>query len=330
MNKIDNTIFFFFKIVVMFFVFLNFYSQFVGCIPIIQNIDEYKDIDKYGCVQPPSSIFTSAGIDLHFAKSTFGKIVIGNIDLSSNPQVISLATKAVTNDRIKSYLRCLAIKRDGYTQQQAVYLEELSAFMSTKPTSKEFISWQKANPFPVNQSDNKSTFHYSQYINKIISRNNRYYTFVIATGTASCGKLSLDDCKKKAYTLALENAAHQGSEVFIKSKITLNNSEIVEDEVQAVTTAKIIYHEILKQGMDGESGYSYTIYAYVERVLMPIKQSNNDSNQDLNKQKEVIMDIQPNTSEFNNVQDNEGYTNYDFDKTNKGTIPRWKLDKELE
>jgi len=318
---------------IKFIIFLILSFNFIGChpkpmTPIIPNNDEY------GCVQPPSSIFTSAGIDLHFAESTFGKIVIGDLDISTNPQIISLATKAVNDYRIKSYLRCLAIKRDGYTQHQAAYLEELSAFMSTKPTSNEFISWQKTNPFPIIKNDKKNTLHSSKHINKIISRNNSYYTSVIATGTASCGKLSLDDCKKQAYMRALENAAQQGAEIFLKSDITLVNSKIVEDKVNAITTAKIIYHEIIKKGMDGESGYSYTIFAYLERAFVPVAQSNISPIQykkNHSKQIERIKDI---NSDVNDIQDipeipnNEKLNVFELREKHEPDLTRWKFDND--
>lgn len=107
----------------------------------------------FGCNQPPPDVFTKVGIDVHFAKSTFGKIVTGNIDVKSNPQIVTLASKAVTDDRIRSYLRCLAIKRDGYTLEQAAYLERLSAFMATLPSAQQFLEWQKINSFPLTSSE---------------------------------------------------------------------------------------------------------------------------------------------------------------------------------
>ncbi len=104
--------------------------------------------DQFGCQEPPPSVFTAAGIDAEFAQSKFGKIVTGDINLKTNPEVISLASKAVTDSRISSYLRCLAIHRDGYTKEQAAYLEELTSFMRTGPTAEEFIKWKSENPFP--------------------------------------------------------------------------------------------------------------------------------------------------------------------------------------
>jgi len=109
--------------------------------------------DQFGCQEPPPSVFTAAGIDAEFAQSKFGKIVTGDINLKTNPEVISLASKAVTDSRISSYLRCLAIHRDGYTKEQAAYLEELTSFMRTGPTAEEFIKWKSENPFPGTKAE---------------------------------------------------------------------------------------------------------------------------------------------------------------------------------
>lgn len=102
-----------------------------------------------GCDRPSASVFTAAGVDLTFAESTFGKIVTGDTRVVVTPQVISLASKAAADDEIRAYLRCLAIKHDGYTREQAAYLEECSLFMRTSPTASQFLEWKKGNPFPA-------------------------------------------------------------------------------------------------------------------------------------------------------------------------------------
>ncbi len=118
---------------------------FVGCVTPIKH---QKLIEEdYGCKPPPPDVFTAAGIDMQFAQSTFGKVITGEINIKTNPQVIALASKAVTDDRIRSYLRCLAIHRDGYTPEQAAYFDTLSAFVRTSPTADQFLQWQKKNPF---------------------------------------------------------------------------------------------------------------------------------------------------------------------------------------
>lgn len=101
------------------------------------------------CRRPPPSVFTAVGIELGFAQSTYKGIVTGDIKVQTRPEVISLASKAVTDEQIRLYLRCLAIKRDGFTQEQAVYLEQMYAFLQTSPTAEQFIAWQKDNPFPL-------------------------------------------------------------------------------------------------------------------------------------------------------------------------------------
>lgn len=123
----------------------------IGCAP--KHIPAPKEID-HGCERPPEYVFTAAGIDIEFARSTFGKVVTGDISIKANPQIFSLANKAVLDERIRNYLRCLLIKRDGYTPEQALYFDELSAIMRTNPTAREFLEWKKTNPFPKKMTDN--------------------------------------------------------------------------------------------------------------------------------------------------------------------------------
>ena len=121
-----------------------------GCKPIADKPDPLEPkTDPYGCVEPPNDVFTSIGVDTKI-KSTFGKVVTGDIDIKTDPQVFTLASKAVTDARIRDYLRCLAIHRDHYTNEQAVYLDQSISFMQTNPppTPDQFLSWQRQNPFP--------------------------------------------------------------------------------------------------------------------------------------------------------------------------------------
>lgn len=106
------------------------------------------------CQPPPPDIFTAAGVDLKFAQAIFKKIVLGSIDIKTNPEVITLASKAAIDERIREYIRCLAIKKEGFTHAQAAYLERLYAFMRTNPTPEQFIEWQKNDPFPDNNPEN--------------------------------------------------------------------------------------------------------------------------------------------------------------------------------
>jgi len=117
----------------------------VGCYP---KPVPRPPLDEYGCNPPPPDVFTKVGIDMHFAQSTFGKIVTGDINIKSNPGIISAASKAVTDVRITTYLRCLALRRDDYTKEQAAYFEQLYAFMRTSPSSEDFLKWQEKNRFP--------------------------------------------------------------------------------------------------------------------------------------------------------------------------------------
>jgi hypothetical protein len=94
--------------------------------------------DKYGCIPPPASTFSSVGIDMSIAQSTVGKVVTGDIKIKSQPEVISLLSKSVSDQELRSYLRCLAINQNHYTPEQAAYLESMSLFSVTNPTPDQF------------------------------------------------------------------------------------------------------------------------------------------------------------------------------------------------
>ncbi|MCK6559175.1 hypothetical protein HUU39_18575 [candidate division KSB1 bacterium] len=129
----------------MVFVLLSTILQ--GCHPKAKN----GKVDIYGCNEPPPDVFTAAGVDLKFTQTQFWKVVTGEVILKTDPRVISLASKAMTDERIRSYLRCLAIHRDKYTPEQATYLEQMYLFMNTQPppTPVQFKEWQNSNPFPT-------------------------------------------------------------------------------------------------------------------------------------------------------------------------------------
>ncbi len=107
-------------------------------------------IDQFGCNEPPPDVFTTAGIDVKFAQTQFMKLATGEMNIKSDPKVISLASQGVIDGRIIEYIRCLAIQRDKFTLEQAVYLESMYLFMKTQPTPEQFQQWQDKNPFPKN------------------------------------------------------------------------------------------------------------------------------------------------------------------------------------
>jgi hypothetical protein len=104
--------------------------------------------DTFGCVAPPPSVFTQAGVDITWAKSNFGKVVIGDLSIKTDPKVITLVSQAASDFQITSYLECLARNRDHYNNDQIAYLHMFNAFVSTKPTADQLATWQKDHPYP--------------------------------------------------------------------------------------------------------------------------------------------------------------------------------------
>lgn len=119
---------------------------FAACLPP-KSVD-LPPPDAYGCQPPPPDVFTKADVDLDVAKSTFRDLVVGAVDVKAKPEVVSLASKAVTDRRIRDHLRCLAIKESGYSLEQAAYLDVFADFMSTEPNPDQVLEWQRTNPFP--------------------------------------------------------------------------------------------------------------------------------------------------------------------------------------
>ncbi|MBC6948534.1 hypothetical protein DWB58_11440 [candidate division KSB1 bacterium] len=126
-----------------------------GCSPRVKS----GKTDQFGCQEPPPDVFTSVGVDIKFVQN-LSKLASGELNVKTNPQVISFASKAATDDRIRSYLRCLAIRRDKYTPEQAAYLERMYLFIGTQPTADQFIQWQKGNPFPASTDSSGTTHQY--------------------------------------------------------------------------------------------------------------------------------------------------------------------------
>jgi hypothetical protein len=104
--------------------------------------------DKFGCQPPTPTIFKKAGIDFHFAQSTFKNVVLGDIDVKAKPEIVNLASQAATDATITEYIRCLSVQRDHYTAAQSMYLQTFLTFMQTKPTPDQFIVFQRENKFP--------------------------------------------------------------------------------------------------------------------------------------------------------------------------------------
>src|SRR5262245_19615539 len=106
----------------------------------------------YGCTQPPTNTFSGASLDLKLASDSVAAVGRGQIDVSSKPAVLTTISQAAQDDQVRSYLRCLSMRRDGYDARQAVYLDRLLLFVQTKPTAQDFLAWQAGNPFPEGQN----------------------------------------------------------------------------------------------------------------------------------------------------------------------------------
>ena len=157
---------------------------------------------------------------------------------------------------------------------------------------------------------------------KIIKQKNTQYTSVIAKGVASCGKLSIKKCKELAYTLALENAAKQGADIFIESFSEVENAVLIRDNITAKLIAKVVNHTVINQGMDGESGYFYEISALVERIIK--------TNVPYTEEKDYHIDDKDNPIPEKNLSNKKNTNSSKFGNLpqRKPNIEKWRLDHE--
>lgn len=115
---------------------------------VVPGTEHKGEVDKYGCTLPPADVLQKTGIDIKLAASSIGKIATGDFSIKIDPQIVQLTSQAVSNESVRSYLRCLARERDHYSPAQQGYFELLSGFLDSKPSSDQFLLWQSKNPFP--------------------------------------------------------------------------------------------------------------------------------------------------------------------------------------
>ncbi len=99
------------------------------------------------CGDPPITSFTQTIFDGDVGL-TVTEVAKGGVRVSTKPEVIQLLSQAANDEHLRSYLRCVAMNRDGFSIEQAFYLEEMYLFASTKPKPAEFESWHEKHPFP--------------------------------------------------------------------------------------------------------------------------------------------------------------------------------------
>jgi len=117
-------------------------------IPVPAAVPAPSVVSDDGCPRPDSVVLTKVGVDLSLASASYAKLALGKIDVKTDPGVIDLVGKVSRDAEMRDYLRCLALRRDRFTPEQAAYLERFNGFMAANPTAAEFTTWQAANPFP--------------------------------------------------------------------------------------------------------------------------------------------------------------------------------------
>lgn len=100
------------------------------------------------CDRPATAdVYSRLGLELSFEQSTFGKVVAGEFDLKTNPQIVNLLSAAARDSDMRAYVRCRAL-RDGFSRDQAAWLEMFHSFMGSNPTPDQITKFVADNsPF---------------------------------------------------------------------------------------------------------------------------------------------------------------------------------------
>jgi hypothetical protein len=79
---------------------------------------------------------------------------MGGLKVDVTPEIVNVATKAILNDEISTYISCRQDKVLGWTQEQIYYDHQFRAFLSTQPTPQQVIEYRKINPPPDFEKQN--------------------------------------------------------------------------------------------------------------------------------------------------------------------------------
>ena len=123
---------------VVFFLCAAILTSSISCITPVDRPEK----DEYGCQPPAPDVFEKVGIDVDTALELPGTITT-KLKVGVEPEIITLVSKAVKDQEMLAYLRCLCMKRDGATLNQSAWLQLIAAI-----PPEEIVQWVAANPWP--------------------------------------------------------------------------------------------------------------------------------------------------------------------------------------
>lgn len=110
-------------------------------------------IDSWGCQPPAANIYVKHGVDVSVGEANLGTIYyayVKGLTLNYKPEVVHLVSEGALEADLGQYLRCLAISRDGFTHEQALWMETRFTFMNSRPppTAEQVLQFLRENPAP--------------------------------------------------------------------------------------------------------------------------------------------------------------------------------------
>jgi hypothetical protein len=144
--------------------------------------------DQWGCKIPTNAVIATDKATLELASVNYRDISVKGVKVANDPSVLPLLSEAARDAESRDYLRCLAKKRDNFSDKEVIYLDSLNGFLATRPTAEKFIEWQKLNPTP---SARKSAEEAAE------RKKGEDEAAAAAAAKKVCLAQALEECKKK-------------------------------------------------------------------------------------------------------------------------------------
>lgn len=141
-------------------ILLGFIGCLAGCSILKPPAEELKPLGKNSldCDGPPQ-VGVLNKQELTLAGAKFREFSLGQIDYKSQPDLVELMTKIASNLLLVNYLICDSLRRGDIDQNDPVQVDHIRrfwAFMVSDPSPEQVSLWQKENPFPKQEFNQKS------------------------------------------------------------------------------------------------------------------------------------------------------------------------------
>lgn len=119
-----------------------------ACHTIINPPPPTSAFDQWGCRVPANAVIASTAGSLELASVSYRDVSVKGVKVANDPKLQSLLSDAARDASARDYLRCLAKRRDGFSNEEVLYIDRVNSCLMAKSCADNFVEWQKSNPPP--------------------------------------------------------------------------------------------------------------------------------------------------------------------------------------